>query len=130
MDVNIQVVDTPVNKTSSSLSAQHHRPINRLARSGPGSTLAPSTTCHSANVFTSTGVHTTSNDTKADAMYQAAITEVDDTKAKKMWQDMMHYGYDSMWVNVELVEVPTYFAVGMKVCPFTAARGSISRILT
>jgi hypothetical protein len=39
---------------------------------------------HSANMFTSTGVHTTSNDTKADAMYQAAITELDDTKAKQL----------------------------------------------
>ena len=28
---------------------------------------------HSANMFTSTGVHTTSNDTKADEMYKAAI---------------------------------------------------------
>jgi ABC-type transport system substrate-binding protein len=74
---------------------------------------------HSANMFTSTGVHTTSNDTKADQMYQAAIAELDDTKAKKMWQDLMHYGYDQMWINVELVEVPTYFAVGPNVGQFT-----------
>ena len=74
---------------------------------------------HSANMFTSTGVHTTSNDTKADAMYQAATTELDETKAKKLWQDMMHYGYDTMWINVELVEVPTYFAVGPNVGAFT-----------
>jgi peptide/nickel transport system substrate-binding protein len=74
---------------------------------------------HSANMFTSTGVHTTSNDTKADQMYQAAITELDDAKAKKLWQDLMHYGYDTMWVNVELVEVPTYFAVGPNVGAFT-----------
>jgi hypothetical protein len=31
---------------------------------------------------------------------------------------MMHYGYKSMWVNVELVEVPTYFAGGKKVGQF------------
>jgi peptide/nickel transport system substrate-binding protein len=74
---------------------------------------------HSANMFTSTGVHTTSNDTKADAMYQAAITELDDAKAKKLWQDLMHYGYDTMWINVELVEVPTYFVVGPNVGAFT-----------
>jgi peptide/nickel transport system substrate-binding protein len=74
---------------------------------------------HSANMFTSTGVHTTSNDTNADQMYQAAIAELDDTKAKKMWQDLMHYGYDQMWINVELVEVPTYFAVGPNVGQFT-----------
>jgi ABC-type transport system substrate-binding protein len=74
---------------------------------------------HSANMFTSTGVHTTSNDTKADAMYQAAVTELDDTKAKKAWQDLMHYGYETMWVNEELVEVPSYFAVGSSVGQFT-----------
>jgi peptide/nickel transport system substrate-binding protein len=74
---------------------------------------------HSANMFTSTGVHTTSNDPKADQMYQAAVSELDDTKAKKLWQDMMHYGYETMWVNVELVEIPTYFAVGPKVGAFT-----------
>ena len=53
-------------------------------------------------------------------MYQAAITELDDTKAKKLWQDLMHYGYDTMWINVELVEVPTYFAVGPNVGAFTS----------
>ena len=74
---------------------------------------------HSANMFTSTGVHTTSNDTKADQMYQAAVAELDDTKAKKDWQDLMHYGYDTMWVNVELVTVPTFFAVGPSVGQFT-----------
>jgi ABC-type transport system substrate-binding protein len=74
---------------------------------------------HSANMFTSTGVHTTSNDTKADQMYQAAVTELDDAKAKKLWQELMHYGYDTMWINVELVEVPTYFAVGQNVGAFT-----------
>jgi len=73
---------------------------------------------HSANMFTSTGVHTTSNDTKADEMYQAAITELDDTKAKKAWQDLMHYGYDTMWINLELVEVPTMFVVGPQVGQF------------
>ena len=27
-------------------------------------------------------------------------------------------GYDTMWINVELVEVPTYFAVGPNVGAF------------
>src|SRR6185436_17568110 len=70
---------------------------------------------HSANMFTSTGVQTTSNDTKADAMYAAATAELDDPKAKKLWQDLMHYGYNDMWINVGLVNVPTLFAVGPNV---------------
>jgi len=52
-------------------------------------------------------------------MYKAATSELDDAKAKKLWQDLMHYGYDTMWINVELVEVPTYFAVGPNVGQFT-----------
>src|SRR5260221_122301 len=43
----------------------------------------------------------------------------DPAKAKQLWQDLMHYGYDPMWINVELVEVPTYFAVGPNVGAFT-----------
>jgi ABC-type transport system substrate-binding protein len=70
-------------------------------------------------MFTSTGVHTTSNDTNADQMYNAAITELDDSKAKGLWQNMMHYAYNTMWINLELVEVPTYFVVGNNVGAFT-----------
>ena len=74
---------------------------------------------HSANLFTSTGTRSTGNDPQADKMYQAAVSELDETKAKQLWQQMMHYGYDKMWVNLELTEVPTYFVVGPKVGAFT-----------
>ncbi len=118
MDVNIQVVDTPVyNKLvfvrATAPTEQQVGAVWPWVNVG-----AFNNVYHSANMFTSTGVHTTSNDTKADAMYQAATTELDDTKAKQLWQDMMHYGYNTMWVNVELVEVPTYWAVGKKVGDF------------
>ncbi|HET6317343.1 MAG TPA: ABC transporter substrate-binding protein, partial [Chloroflexota bacterium] len=55
---------------------------------------------HSANMFTDTGVHTTSNDPVATEMYQKAVVEVDDAKGKKMWNEFMHYGYDKMWINL------------------------------
>jgi ABC-type transport system substrate-binding protein len=74
---------------------------------------------HSANMFTSTGVHTTGNDPKADELYQAAATEVDEAKAKKAWQDMMKYAYDTMWVNVPIVNVPSFAVVGPQVGNFT-----------
>jgi peptide/nickel transport system substrate-binding protein len=74
---------------------------------------------HSANLFTSTGTRSTGNDPKADQLYQAAVSELDDAKAKQLWQQMMHYGYDTMWVNIELVQVPTYFVVGPNVGAFT-----------
>jgi ABC-type transport system substrate-binding protein len=70
-------------------------------------------------MFTDTGVHTTSNDAKATEMYQAAISELDEAKAKKLWQDLMHYAYDTMWVNIPLVNVPTYVVVGPNVGAFT-----------
>jgi ABC-type transport system substrate-binding protein len=74
---------------------------------------------HSANMSTSTGVNGTGNDPQADQMYQAAVTELDDSKAKDLWRQLMHYGYDTMWVNLELIEVPTYFVVGHNVGAFT-----------
>jgi peptide/nickel transport system substrate-binding protein len=118
MDVNIQIVDTPVyNKLvfvrATAPTDQQVGAVWPWVNVG-----AFNNVYHSANMFTSTGVHTTSNDTKADAMYQAATTELDDTKAKQLWRDMMHYGYTTMWVNVELVEVPTYWVVGKNVGEF------------
>jgi peptide/nickel transport system substrate-binding protein len=117
--VDVQTVDTPVYNgmvfvRATDPTAKQVGAIWPWVGAG-----APNNVYHSANMFTSTGVHTTSNDPKADAMYQAATAELDETKAKKLWQDMMHYGYDTMLVNVELVEVPTYYAVGPKVGGFT-----------
>jgi len=74
---------------------------------------------HSANMFTSRGVHTTANDPKADEMYDKAVKELDPAKAKRMWTDFMNYGYD-MWVTVGIVKVPAYNAVGPKVGKFTS----------
>jgi ABC-type transport system substrate-binding protein len=119
MDVQVQVVDTPVYNKLVFVRATNPTDQQVGAIWPWVNTGFFNNVYHSANMFTSTGVHTTSNDTKADGMYQAAVTELDDTKAKKLWQDMMHYGYGTMWVNVELVEVPTYFAVGQNVGAFT-----------
>jgi peptide/nickel transport system substrate-binding protein len=74
---------------------------------------------HSANMFKSTGVHTTGNDPKADEMYDKAVAELDPAKARKMWTEFMNYAYD-MWVNVGIVRVPSYVVVGPKVGQFTS----------
>jgi len=118
MNVDVQVVDTPVYNGLVFVRAKE--PTDKqVGAIWPWVNVgAFNNVYHSANMFTSTGVHTTSNDTKADDMYQAAVTELDDTKAKKLWQDLMHYGYDQMWINLELVEVPTYFVVGPNVGSF------------
>jgi ABC-type transport system substrate-binding protein len=80
---------------------------------------------HSANMFTDTGVHTTSNDPKATEMYQAAIAELDESKAKRQWQELMQYAYETMWVNVPLVNVPTYMVLGPNVGEFTINKNLI-----
>ena len=119
VNVDIQVVDTAVYNGLVFVRAKDPSEKQVGAIWPWVNTGAFNNVYHSANMFTSTGVHTTSNDTQADSMYQAAITELDDTMAKKLWQDMMHYGYNTMWVNAELVEVPTFFALGQKVGDFT-----------
>jgi peptide/nickel transport system substrate-binding protein len=115
IETDIQVVDTPV--YNGLIFVRAKEPTDKQVGTiwpwvGP---VFFNNVYHSANMFTSTGVHTTSNDTKADQMYQAAVSELDDGKAKKLWQDMMHYGYDQMWINVGLVDVPTLFVFGPNV---------------
>jgi peptide/nickel transport system substrate-binding protein len=119
INVDVQVVDTPVYNGLVFVRAKEPTEKQVGAIWPWVNTGFFNNVYHSANMFTSSGVHTTSNDTKADAMYQAAITELDDAKAKKLWQDLMHYGYETMWINVELVELPTFFAVGPNVAGFT-----------
>ncbi|MBV9135206.1 MAG: ABC transporter substrate-binding protein [Chloroflexi bacterium] len=119
INVDIQVVDTPVyngvwSKRPTAATDQNAGVVWPWVNVG-----AFNNVYHSANQFTSQGVNGTGNDPKADEMYQAAVAELDDAKAKQLWRQLMHYAYDTMWTNVELVEVPTYFAVGPNVGAFT-----------
>jgi len=119
IDVDIQVVDRPV--LNGLIFVRAKEPTEKqVGIIWPWvNTTFYNNVYHSANMYTSTGVHTTSNDPKADQMYQAATTELDESKAKKLWQDLMHYAFDTMWVNVGLVNLPTYFVVGPNVGAFT-----------
>jgi len=119
INVDIQVVDTPV--YNGLIFVRAKEPTDKqVGIVWPWvSSIAPNNVYHSANMFTSVGVHTTSNDPKADEMYQKATTELDDVKAKKAWQDLMHYAYDTMWINEGLVNLPSYFVVGPNVGAFT-----------
>lgn len=126
VNVEIQVVDTPVYNKLVFVRATSPTDQQVGAIWPWVNTTFYNNVYHSANMFTSTGVHTTSNDTNADEMYKAAVTELDEAKAKKLWQDLMHYAYDKMWINVGLVNVPTYYVVGQNVGQFT---GRINRSL-
>jgi peptide/nickel transport system substrate-binding protein len=119
LNIDLQVVDSPVWLSLSFVRVKSE--TDRQVGAVMPSTFSAffNNVYHSANLFTSTGTRSTGNDPKADQMYQAAVAELDDAKAKQLWQQMMHYGYDTMWVNVELVEVPTLFVVGPSVGAFT-----------
>lgn len=117
--VDIQVVDTPVYNGIWSHRPQAGTDQNAGVVWPWVNTSFFNNVYHSANLLTSTGVNGTGNDPKADAMYQAAIAELDETRAKQQWRQLMHYAYDTMWVSLPLVEVPTYFAVGPNVGAFT-----------
>jgi peptide/nickel transport system substrate-binding protein len=119
INTDVQVVDTPVYQGMVFVRAKEPTDKQVGAIWPWVSSIFFNNVYHSANMFTSTGVHTTSNDSKADQMYAAAVAELDDAKAKKLWQDLMHYGYDEMWINVGLVNVPTLFVVGPNVGAFT-----------
>jgi peptide/nickel transport system substrate-binding protein len=75
---------------------------------------------HSANLFTSKGVHTTANDPKADELYAKAANELDPEKGKQYWTEFMNYAYDVMWVNVGIVNVPAYAVMGPRVGKVTS----------
>jgi len=79
------------------------------------SQTAPNNFYHSANMFTSTGVHTTGNDPKADEMYQAAASELDEAKGKALWASFFKYVYEVMWINIGLVNYPSNWVVGPNV---------------
>jgi peptide/nickel transport system substrate-binding protein len=76
-------------------------------------------TYHCANMYKSTGVHSTGNDPKADELYTNATTELDPVKAKKLWVEFQNYAYD-MWVNVGICYLPNHVVLGPNVGEFTS----------
>lgn len=75
-------------------------------------------TYHSANMYKSTGIHSTGNDPKADELYTKAVEELNPKKAKQLWTEFLNYAYD-MWVNVGIVTLPSYLVAGPSVGEFT-----------
>jgi peptide/nickel transport system substrate-binding protein len=78
----------------------------------------PNNVYHSANMYKSTGVHSTGNDPKADELYDKAATELDMKKAEQYWREFQTYAKE-MWVNVGLVKLPSYWVAGPNVGEFS-----------
>jgi len=72
---------------------------------------------HSANMFTSAGIHGTANDPKADQMYKTATTELNPAKAKRLWTQFLTYG-NTLYINVPLVMADSLSVVSSKVGKF------------
>lgn len=73
---------------------------------------------HSANLYTSGGVHSTGNDPIADEMYAAATGELDGDKALQFWTDLRTYTYDHMKVNIGVVTIQPLMLIGPKLGEF------------
>ncbi len=69
---------------------------------------------HCANMYKSTGVHSTGSDPQADVLYDNAVKEMDPVKAKQLWTEFQNYAKE-MWVNVGIMMMPSYFVVGPNV---------------
>ena len=76
--------------------------------------VVPNAIYHSANMYTSGGVHTTGDDPQADALYAKATSELDPVQQKADWVDFLNYAYD-MWVNTGTVMIQPLYLVSDKV---------------
>jgi peptide/nickel transport system substrate-binding protein len=83
----------------------------------------PRAVYHSANMYTPGGAHSTSNDAKAKELYTKAVTELDQAKAKQYWTEFLNYAY-SMFVNVGIIQMPTYAVVGPNLGAFTSQKST------
>jgi ABC-type transport system substrate-binding protein len=61
-------------------------------------------TYHSANMYTSRGIHGTSNDAKATEMYDDYIAETDMAKAEQKWADFQKY-VKTLYISFGIAEV-------------------------
>ncbi len=73
---------------------------------------------HCANMFKSTGVHSTGNDPNADMLYDKATQELDLKKAKQYWTEFHNYA-NGMYVNVGICIIKYPAIVSPKVGEFT-----------
>ena len=72
----------------------------------------------SANMYTSKGVHTTSNDPQADALYNKVVNDLDATQALADWETFLQYAYN-MWVNTGTVMIQPLTLVSDKIGQLT-----------
>ncbi|HHX73713.1 MAG TPA: ABC transporter substrate-binding protein [Firmicutes bacterium] len=78
----------------------------------------PNSVYHSANMYTSNGVHSTGNDAKADELYFRATTERDFDKARQYWTEFREY-VETLYYNVGIVMIEPNVLISDKLGEFT-----------
>jgi peptide/nickel transport system substrate-binding protein len=68
----------------------------------------------SANMYIDTGVHTTSNDAQATALYNKVASDLDPAQALADWETFLDYAYN-MWVNTGTVMIQPLTLVSDKI---------------
>ncbi|OGO31246.1 MAG: hypothetical protein A2Z29_09425 [Chloroflexi bacterium RBG_16_56_11] len=73
---------------------------------------------HSANMYTSGGVHSTGNDAKADELYTKATTELNPTLAAQYWSEFRAY-VETLYYNVGIVMIEPQLLISDQLGAFT-----------
>jgi peptide/nickel transport system substrate-binding protein len=76
---------------------------------------------HCANIYTSTGVHTTANDLKVDQLYHKVMQTIDDAERKRLWTEFQNYAKE-MWVNVGIATIDAPVVMGPNLGKVTTNR--------
>jgi peptide/nickel transport system substrate-binding protein len=77
-------------------------------------------TYHCANMYTTWGIHGTSNDEKATQMYNDYLKITDPVKAEQAWSDFQKY-VKTLYVDFGLVEIDPVYVAGPALGEFTGA---------
>ncbi|HEX9975835.1 MAG TPA: ABC transporter substrate-binding protein [Dehalococcoidales bacterium] len=77
-------------------------------------------TYHSANMYTTRGVHGTSNDEKATQMYDTYLKITDPVASEKAWNEFQKY-VKTLWVNLGIVQIDPVYVAGPELGEFTGA---------
>ena len=73
---------------------------------------------HSENLYTSVGIHTTSNDPEIDKVYRQLVVELNLKKAKKLYRKFQDMGH-AQYVHFNTVKVYRQVAMGKDIGDFT-----------
>jgi len=69
---------------------------------------------HSANMYTSNGVHSTGNIPEVDTLYNEAIWTLDAAERQVKWTAFQNYVYDEMFINCPFVVTEPLLLIGPK----------------